>query len=116
MVSEVGVLFWCQYDITKEIDVSRFVVPKPFWMYILGLLAVIGIGSYALAIGLILGLIFLLTVAPKPTLTILSIVILIKYWKIALPVIVVLLVIGYFIKSSDTPNEKHPQLSKLHDQ
>lgn len=71
----------------------NFFVPIPLWLYLLFVLAGIAfamtIGIYALVAALVVGFIYLLFKNPANALSLVIILLTIAYWKIGLPILVV---------------------------
>ncbi|MBC7213781.1 MAG: hypothetical protein H5U28_01005 [Burkholderiaceae bacterium] len=85
----------------------RFVVPIPLSLYLIFLLIAFAIGMYVFAIVVALGFIYFLFKAPKETIGFVLLLLAFKYWKIALPLLGVAVVINYFfgdkVKQKNAP-------------
>ena len=79
----------------------KFVVPIPLWLYVIGFLVVFSlyatVAMYVLAGVIAIGFLYFLFTAPKQTISVVLLLVAIKYWQIALIAGAVILVISFVI-------------------
>ena len=84
---------------------SRLVVQIPFWVYLIGIMLAVTIGGYvftfALIAFLVVGGLHLVYRYPVEAVGLLLLVVTVKYWKVALPIIALFLLVRWFTSSEE---------------